>query len=607
MRNHVFLGVILLVLLVFLCACDRETVGSDSGTFPCANSTSETEPASETDPPVSVSPASDFLYEEDGDGITILEYKGEDKNVVIPAMIEGKPVTAIGQKSGEGNLFGPSEYCFDRQGRVVSVSVPDSVKALGRYAFQGSSALVRVELPDSLRILDDSAFANCVSLTSLNLPDSLVEIGDFAFMNCSSLTYVRIPANVLVIGRYAFFYSGLEAMQMKDGVSEISWYAFSHSPLKEIVLPDSVKTIGKCAFADCSALEKITLGKNLERIEEQAFAGAETLTSIVIPPSVETIWEDVFVNCFRLKNVIFKGDAPVEIHSDCTGIDPDDTFFLPDFTIFYHSGAKGFTYPSWNGYRTDITDAETDSPLKADKLMTEGDYEYRCLGNGAVLFRYHGDDSEVVIPSTLGGRPVTGIDGRAFLGNEKIVSVRMPDTITFIGKSAFFHCCQLSDVTLSSKLQSIGDNGFALAIRLKEAPLPDSLVDIGTMAFAQTALTEVRIPPLVVTLNAFTFFQAPLQSVEFAGNVETICDGTFCDTALEYIVLPASVRNITGRAFYLCPRLVKVAFEGDAPEDFHPGDPYPPSKNGMNFKVLYHEGAKGFSSPQWQGHKTELW
>ena len=44
-------------------------------------------------------------------------------------------------------------------------------------------------------------------------------------------------------------------------------------------------------------------------------------------------------------------------------------------------------------------------------------------------------------------------------------------------------------------------------------------------------------------------------------------------------------------------------FEGYAPELFRVENAEPAG----TFTVYYHEGAKGFTSPTWNGYKTEIW
>lgn len=69
-------------------------------------------------------PASDFEYTTDNNEITITQYIGTDKTVVIPSEIDGKPVTGIGPCP------------FPRHSSLTSIVIPDSVRSIEWHAFK---------------------------------------------------------------------------------------------------------------------------------------------------------------------------------------------------------------------------------------------------------------------------------------------------------------------------------------------------------------------------------------------------------------------------------------------------------------------------------------
>ena len=83
------------------------------------------------DPDAWETPASDFTYEIDDDGVRITAYTGSRAWVRIPAAIDGAPVVAIGEKA------------FFRAG-ITELSIPESVTEIGRSAFTGNEKLCTV-------------------------------------------------------------------------------------------------------------------------------------------------------------------------------------------------------------------------------------------------------------------------------------------------------------------------------------------------------------------------------------------------------------------------------------------------------------------------------
>ncbi|MCL1795362.1 MAG: leucine-rich repeat domain-containing protein, partial [Clostridia bacterium] len=77
------------------------------------------------------------------------------------------------------------------------------------------------------------------------------------------------------------------------------------------------------------------------------------------------------------------------------------------------------------------------------------------------LLGYAGEPvGELTFPSALNGYPVTGIDDGAFESCEELISVILPEGITYIGDEAFWGCAGLNSVTIPESVISIGDDAF---------------------------------------------------------------------------------------------------------------------------------------------------
>ena len=301
----------------------------------------------------------EYAGNEDG-GVTITKYTGSDTEVVIPAKIDGKKVTSIGDRAfaycasltsvtipdsvtsiGDGafgycksmtsvtipnSVMSIGDYAFAYCSSLTSVTIPDSVTSIGRQLFYECSRLTSVTIPDSVTNIGDWAFAWCYRLTSVTIPDSVMSIGDWAFFNCENLTSITIPDSVTSIGENAFYdCKGLTSVTIPDSVTSIGSEAFRgcegladekgfviirdvlygyYGNDTYITIPNSVTSIGESAFFYCSGLTSVTIPDSVTSIGDYAFAYCYSLTSVTIPDNVTSIGNGAFAYC---DNVTIKG------------------------------------------------------------------------------------------------------------------------------------------------------------------------------------------------------------------------------------------------------------------------------------------------------------
>jgi hypothetical protein len=87
----------------------------------------------------------------------------------------------------------------------TSISLPSSVKIIGKSLFSGSSSFTSIDLSKcSFTSIPDYTFSRCSSLTSVLLPSSITSIGDNAFDFCSSLQTIDLPSSITAMGKNTF-------------------------------------------------------------------------------------------------------------------------------------------------------------------------------------------------------------------------------------------------------------------------------------------------------------------------------------------------------------------------------------------------------------------
>lgn len=132
-------------------------------------------------------------------------------------------------------------------------------------------------------------------------------------------------------------------------------------------------------------------------------------------------------------------------------------------------------------------------PAFAADNAASGDWRYTVSGSEATVTGYQGSDSDVEVPSELGGHPVTAVGTAAFYRSD-IQMVSIPSTVRTIGWWAFYGASALREVRLSDGLQTVGFGAFLNCPALKSVTLPSTVSEIGGDAFGVLCTTEVGVP-----------------------------------------------------------------------------------------------------------------
>lgn len=437
----------------------------------------------------------------------VTAYNGGDTDVVVPAEIDGHTVVSI---------RGMSRY-FLEELHTRSVTLPDTLREIGRMAFSNLKRLETIKLPDSLESIGDSAFWHCESLERPVIPESVKQIAHSAFLGCRSMadkdgfvivrdtlydyfgikSDITVPDNVKIISRSAFTDAlrtdGVgTAVKLPDGLEEIMDAAFAGGiNLKSINIPPSVRHIGDHVFYHCKGLadsdgfvvvngvlydyvgEKtdVVVPEGVTGIDVMAFAYNEFITSVKLPESVKDIPFNAFSCCRSL--------------ADENGLVIVDGVLYKVFDEYVRHRHYGvLTIPSGvtEIRRGAFDDTKFVRHIKMPDPMPkieDGTFLDRInLGDGdgfvifdGILYAYVGIDEEywdeddflfdesmvddrIIIPEG-----VREIGYCAFAGWNEITSVELPDTVKKIGVGAFRGCTSLTRINLDC-VEEIGEDAF---------------------------------------------------------------------------------------------------------------------------------------------------
>jgi len=389
-----------------------------------------------------------------GDGVTSIGddafYECPIEQVTLPAFatvhIPKSKLTSVVITSGDTIPNEAFEYCAN----VKSITLPDSVTAIGDYAFFGCNGLTTFTIPHNVTTIGKYAFAYCTGLTSIELPCVLTTIGDYALKDCSGITNIVIPENVTSIGDFAFYNCPQLASITIEGVSQIGESAFEKNAFynNEDNWHNGVLYIGNHLIEAKTTIVECLIKEGTTSIASNAFSGCSSLTSLIIPETLTLISENAFSDCTSLARITISDgikNIPINAFINC----PIEHATIPASAL----------YCIPQGNLTTVA-------------ITSGD----AIPNDA--FKYCGS---LVSVSLADG--ITSIGSSSFYHCGSLTSITIPQSVTSIGNSAFYSCVNLTSITIPQGVTSIESHSFHGCVSLKSITIPQSITSIGGYSF----------------------------------------------------------------------------------------------------------------------------
>lgn len=140
---------------------------------------------------------------------------------------------------------------------------------------------VDIVLEETVKNIAPTAFWGERNLQTVSVSGDLESIGDGAFVG-SGLGEIKVSGTVQSIGERAFCSSKLTSFESK-GVSVVKDYAFEHSYLSVVDLGQNVSFLGRGAFQNCYALQKVTFAGMVSFLAPDLFACCPSLQEVQCP------------------------------------------------------------------------------------------------------------------------------------------------------------------------------------------------------------------------------------------------------------------------------------------------------------------------------------
>ena len=225
-------------------------------------------------------------------------------------------------------------------------------------------------------------------------------------------------------------------------------------------------------------------------------------------------------------------------------------------------------------------------------------FSTRNVTGGVEVYQYDGQKVPEVltVPATIDGKTVVGIGEKFIQMSSEVKEVILPDTIQYIGSSAFNSCYNLTKINIPASVESIGTFAFTECRSLTNINVtgktfqffngalyqgttliccPNKAITAlksGTTAIADYAfyynrnITAITLPSTLKTMGEGAFGDCSnLTEVTFkTTKLTAIPDYCFTYTKLTYVIIPDSVTAIGTRAFDVSGNKADLTLVGKA-------------------------------------------
>lgn len=453
------------------------------------------------------------LYLVDNDGhLDLSEYEGKIKT------IEAGAFSKVEIESGINPL--------------QSIVLPKGITTIGDDAFSYNTSLTSIKIPNTVTSIGKRAFQECTNLTSIEIPDTVTYIGDYCFSGCNRLQKIKLSKKIQTINqRLLQGCSSLTEIEIPEGVKSIGYAAFiSCNKLTTITLPASLTSFNGTAIAGLSRLTEVKVadGNNSFKFENGMLLSKDgktmymallTLTEINVPNGVVSIVGDTLSGSSatkiilpdtvssNLSGTVFNGMnklSTIELSSTSKNLKlVDGNLYSYDGKRFikYMGTSKTFTVPE--GVETlvcrCITKSMTTLNLPSTLKVIEG-WSLSSMSGVNLLnipasvttmytYSFHANTKLRVAESNSTYKSIDDVlilnkaGTKVIMASRNATTYNIPNTVTEIGKNAFYGCSKITSITIPDSVTTIGAGAFESCSSLTEITIPQNVTSIGSDAF----------------------------------------------------------------------------------------------------------------------------
>jgi len=511
---------------------------------------------------------------------------GSNYALVIPDVIDGKPVVAVGASAfidktnfttltigknvktigneafrkaltmtsvtfaPDGVLETLGESAFRGCAELTAFVMPNTVTTIGKYVLQANAKLASVILSNQLTTLSAQALCNCPMLKTVDIPESITKIESGAFRNNGGLEEITIPSTVTSVSSDAFNgCSNLKTVIWNSATVPENIFKDKTS-LQTVTLGEGVKTIGSSAFKNCTGLTDLSIANTVKTINASAFCGCTALGSVTIPALVSKLPDEVFKGCTSLASVSFAEGSQLTqmtagVFSGCSMLNnftiPATVNYIGSDCFYQCSQLKSIVIPSSVTYLGGNAFKE----CTALESVTFGqDIQLENIPAGC--FRECSSLVGVDIPASVKRIEGDTSNGAFQLSGIQYVNFAENCIVEHLGTSAFRGCHGLTEFVMPNSVKEVGEMVLQANSQLASVTISNSLKVINNQMLCNCPLlTHITIPSSVTTINYQAFWGCTgLSEIVIPHNVHTLGDNLFIECSSNLTIDLSACSNV---------------------------------------------------------------
>ena len=428
-----------------------------------------------------------------------------------------------------------------RDGILYSKDMSTCIACLHGYSGQ-------VFIPNGVEEINELAFYRCSQVTRITIPNTVKTIGRWAFGHMSGIVEnINIPDSVETIGRNAFYNCNFEGTFIYPQ-ADVAHEAFGwNQGITTLIIPNDIAELPVGCFATCTQLKNVVILSENINIGNSCFDGYEYVFYVYAGGTAEQYAQ---ANKQRVSEIVYlqNGYALNRSMLQLSLIEADqhdsDALYIIDFTtnelitddIIWTSSDDMVATVDQSG----IVTAKSDGTVTISAIIPNLQEPLTCEIRVTDGVEYSADGKTLIKCSE----------------NYKGELV-VPEGVTSIGDEAFSHCHNISNLVLPSTIKSVGFRSFDSYSGVVTLPYHfwENLEFVGNLAFTCINF-ELERGTIVYPLNAsiedlaFIMMNSNISTLVVPEGVERLLSNEFEYSCLTDVFLPSTITNIPSTCFH---------------------------------------------------------